>query len=121
MKKLSNEKVSQVLSEAPGVIRALVEENETLRAKVAHMERREAAEKLAETIHAKGLELDTTAEALADRLEKAAEQGKLEVIREAVDMVGPDMGSKMAQLSNNDGNHSAVGSDLERFIVGGVG
>lgn len=121
MKKLSNEQISQVLSEAPGVIRALVGENDTLRAKVAHMERRDNAEKLAGTMHAKGIDLDVSATDLADRLEKAAEQGKFETIREAVDMVGPDMGSKMASLSNTDGQHAAVGTDLERFIVGGVG
>jgi len=121
MKKLSNEQISQVLSEAPGVIRALVDENTTLRAKVAQMERREAAEKLAETMHNKGLELDVSYDDLADRLEKAAEQGKLETIREAVDMIGPDMGSKMASLSNNDGQHAAMASEMERYIVGGVG
>jgi len=121
MKKISSEQISQVLSEAPGVIRALVSENETLRAKVAHMERRDQAEKLAEAMHTKGLELDVTHEDLVDRLEKAAEQGKIETIREAVDMIGPDMGAKMAQLSNNDGQHAAVGTDFERFLVGGVG
>lgn len=121
MEKLSKEQISEVLSEAPGVIRALVSENETLRAKVAHMERRDQAEKLAEAMHEKGLELDVTHEALTDRIEKIAEQGKLESFQQAVDLVGPDMGSKMAQLSNNDGQHAAVGSDFERFLVGGVG
>jgi len=121
MKKLSNEQISAVLSEAPGVIRDLVSENATLRNKVAHMERRDAAEKLAETMHSKGLELDVSMEDLTARLEKAAEQGKLETYREAVDLTGPDMGSKLASLSTNDGNSAAAGSALERFIVGGIG
>ena len=120
MNKISNEQISQVLHEAPGMIRALVSENASLRTKVANMERREQAEKLAEAMHAKGLRLDKTAEDLAVDLEKAAEQGKLEAIREAVDMVGPDMGEKIGSIGNNDAQ-SAMGSDFERFLVGGVG
>lgn len=121
MRKLSSEQISQVLSEAPGVIRALVHENETLRAKVASMVQRDQAEKLAEAMHTKGLELDTRHEDLVDRLEKAAMQGKLETIQAAVDLVGPDMGSKLASIANHDGKYSATGTELERFIVGGVG
>ena len=121
MNKLSNEKISQVLQEAPGVIRALVNENAGLRTKVANMERRQDAEKLADAMHTKGLELDKTAEELTESLEKAASQGKFETIRAAVDMVGPDMGSKLASIANNDGQGMTVGSDLERFLVGGVG
>jgi len=121
MKKISSEQISQVLSEAPGVIRALVSENETLRAKVAHMERRDQSEKLAEIMHNKGLELDVSHEDLVDRIEKIAEQGKLESYQQAVDLVGPDMGAKMAQISNNDGHSPAMGTDFERFLVGGVG
>jgi len=121
MKKLSNEQISQVLSEAPGIIRDLVSENASLRDKVAGMERKEAAADLAETMHGKGLELDVTLEDLTARLEKAAEQGKLETYREAVELSGPDMGSKLASLSNNDGNHAATGSALERFLLGGIG
>lgn len=121
MEKLSNEQISHVLTEAPGIIRSLVSENESLRSKVAHMERKEAAAELAETMHGKGLELDVPLEDLTARLEKAAEQGKLETYREAVELSGPDMGSKLASLSNNDGNHAATGSALERFIVGTTG
>lgn len=121
MKKLSNEQISAALSEVPGVIRGLVEENAGLREKVAHMQRKEAASELAETMHAKGLELDVGLEDLTARLEKAAEQGKLETYREAVALSGPDMGSKLASLSSSDGNNAAAGSALERFIVGGIG
>ena len=120
MKKLSNEQISAALSEVPGVIRGLVEENVSLREKVAHMERKEAAAELAETMHSKGLELDVSLDDLTSRLEKAAEQGKLETYREAVELSGPDMGSKLASLSTNDGN-ATTGSALERFIVGGIG
>lgn len=120
MEKLSNDQISQVLHEAPGVIRSLVAENSMLRTKVAGMERHAAAEGLAEVMHSKGLELDKTAEELTERLEKAAEQGKFDTIREAVDMVGPDMGEKIGSIGNNDAS-AATGSDFERFLVGGVG
>lgn len=120
MNKISNEQISQVLHEAPGMIRALVSENDGLRTKLANMERRDAAEKLAEAMHAKGLELDKTAEELVENLEKAAQQGKFETIRAAVDMVGPDMGEKIGSVGNNDAG-AATGSDLERYLVGGVG
>jgi hypothetical protein len=120
MNKISNEQISQVLHEAPGMIRSLVAENSMLRTKVASMERHDAAEKLAEAMHAKGLDLDKTAEELTERLEKAAAQGKLDTIREAVDMVGPDMSEKIGSIANND-VQVAMGSDFERFLVGGVG
>jgi len=121
MEKLSNEKLAAVLREAPAVIRSLVAENDRLSTKLASMERRGDAEKLAEVMHGKGLELDKTASELADRLEKAAEQGKLETIREAVDLVGPDMSEKIGSIANNDTGVSSTGSDLERYLVGGVG
>lgn len=121
MEKISNEQISQVLHEAPGMIRALVSENETLRTKVANMERREQADKLAEAMHAKGLGLDKTAEELSDDLVKAAEQGKLETIRTAVEMVGPDMGEKIGAAGTSPSGMGSGESDLERFLVGGVG
>lgn len=120
MNKISNEQKLAVLGEVPGVIRSLVAENDMLRTKVASMERRDQAEKLAVNMHSKGLELDKTASELADNLEKAAQQGKFETIREAVDMIGPDMGAKLASVANNDVGTS-TGSDLERYLVGGVG
>jgi len=123
MNKLSHEQVHQVLSEAPGVIRALVSENASLRDKVASMERKDRAEKVAEAMHSKGLNLEVPIEELTQHLEKQAEQGKLDVIEQAVAMRPEDMGVKIGHASFNpthDGQQ-AGGTDFERFIVGSVG
>ncbi|WP_394831712.1 hypothetical protein LVJ94_34885 [Pendulispora rubella] len=119
MNKLSYAEISEVLREAPAVIRALVDENRALAEKVAHKERRERVEKLASAMHEKGIHLDVGLPALADRLEKDAGEGRsLEVIEQAVDLVSPDMGARLAQL---DVEGSALAGDFERFLVGGVG
>jgi hypothetical protein len=53
-------------------------------------------------------------------LEKQAAAGKLPIIHEAVDMIGPNMGLSTAHL-NDDGTKTAGASDFERFILGGIG
>lgn len=123
MKKLSHEQVHQVLSEAPGVIRALVNENAGLRDKVASMERRDRAEKLAEAMHSKGLNLEVPIDELTQSLEKQADQGKLDVLEKAVELRPEDMGVKIGHAGFNpttDGQQ-ATGTDFERYIVGSVG
>jgi small-conductance mechanosensitive channel len=120
MDKISNEKVAQVLADVPGTLRKLAEENKELHAKVAHYELRNRVEKLASEMHRKNLHTDVEASALADYLEKQASEGKLDAIEEATKMVAPDMGHKLAQLTTDERGTSAS-SDLERFIVGGVG
>lgn len=121
MKKLSNAQIAEVLTDASTTLRAQQATIRELEEKLASKERRERVEKLASEMHRKGLELDTSANALADRLEKAASEGKLEKIEGAVELVGPDMGTKIAQLTSDEQGSSPVSSDLERFIVGGVG
>lgn len=122
MDKLSQEQIHEVLSEVPGVIRGLVHENQTLCEKVASYERRDRAVKLAHQMHTKGIDVDVSTDALADRLEKAAAEGhQLDDWERAVALVAPDMGTKVAQIANDDQRSSVGSSDLERFIVGGVG
>jgi hypothetical protein len=121
MEKLSGEQVHEVLSEVPGVIRSLVERNQDLVEKVASYERRDRCTKLAAEMHRKGIDVDLPVESLADRLEKAAEEGTIGEWEKAVALVGPDMGTKMAQVANDETKNSLGSSDLERFLVGGVG
>lgn len=122
MDKLSNAQIAEVLSDASATLRAQQAHIGDLEEKLASKERRDRVEKLASEMHRKGLELDTAVEALADRLEKAATAGKLEAVEHAVELVGPDMGTKLAQLTNDEpGMRSVSSSDLERYIVGGVG
>ncbi len=122
MNKISNAQIAEVLTDASATLRAQQATINDLQDKLASRERRDRVEKLASEMHRKGLELDTTVDALADRLEKAAEAGKLDAVEHAVDLVGPDMGTKLAQLTNDNPEMGSGGStDLERYIVGGVG
>ena len=120
MNKISNAKVAEVLSDAATTLRAQQAYIGELETKLAAKEQRERVEKLASQMHQKGFDLDVSVSDLADRLEKAAEQKKLDVIEAAVDLAGPDMGSKLASLTNDDGpGASSAASDLERYIVVG--
>jgi hypothetical protein len=122
MNKLSNAQIAEVLTDASAALRAQQVHINELAEKLASKERRERVEKLASEMHRKGLELDTQVETLADRLEKAAAAGKLEAVEHAVDLVGPDMSTKLAQLTNDEPRSTSfASSDLERYIVGGVG
>jgi hypothetical protein len=121
MDKLSNAQAAEVLSDAAAYIRAQGAQINDLTEKLAARERRDRVEKLAGTMHAKGLELDISADALADRLEKTAAAGKLDAYEHAVDLVGPDMGTKLAQLTNDAPGDSSSGSAFESYIVGTAG
>jgi hypothetical protein len=121
MDKIANAQAAEVLQDAAAFIRAAGAQISELQEKLAARERRDRVEKLAGAMHAKGLELDTTVETLADRLEKTAAAGKLDAVEHAVDLVGPDMGTKLAQLTNDDAGASSASSALEQFIVGDVG
>jgi len=118
MEKLSAEEVQQVLGEVPGVIRGLVEENNDLREKLASFTHREEATKIASLMHDKGIDTDVPFKELVERLEKKAAKGELAVIAEAVDMVGPHMGDKIAKV--HDGS-STGSSTFEQYILGNVG
>jgi hypothetical protein len=83
--------------------------------------RRDEAEKVAHAMQEKGISTDVPYEALVDQLEKAASTGQLEKIAEAVDLVGPNMGQKIASLSNDEGRAQGGPTDFERFLLGGVG
>lgn len=122
MNKISNAQVAEVLTDAATTLRAQQAYIGELETKLASKEHRERAEKLAGVMHGKGLELDVSASDLADRLEKAAAANKLDVLETAVDLVGPDMGSKLASIINDDGQGvSSAASALESFIIGQTG
>lgn len=122
MEKISNEQMQEVLAQVPGALRKMAQERDFWRTEAEQRMRRDDAEKVAHAMHAKGINADTDFGELVNQLEKAAEQGKLSNIAEAVEMVGPDMGQKIASLAG-EGSSPSVGngSDLVRFILGGVG
>lgn len=121
MDKVAYSQVAELLKVAHDTLPALAKERDLYREKCAQYERRERAEKVAEAMHRKGIETDTDLSTLADRLEKAAEAGKLDVVQQAVDFVSPDMGTKLAQLTNDESRIPLGSTDLERYLVGGVG
>lgn len=118
MEKLSMKDVHELLEAVPPVLRKLAEERDHFQQKCERLERRDEAEKIATAMRAKGIDSDTPFETLVERLEKAAEQGKLETIQASVDMIGPDMGAKIASLANGDDRTISGGSDFERYLVG---
>lgn len=119
MNKLSNDQIAQVLAAAQDALPKLAQERDFYKEKCAALEKRERAEKLASTMQTKGLEADTPYETLVERFEKVSED-QLQRITDAVDLVSPDMGSKIAQLTDDE-TRASGSSGLERFILGGVG
>ena len=131
MKKLSRrqqiERVKQaqmarvVLADVPGTLRKVASERDYWRKEALSYRRKDEAEKVARAMHDKGLEQQVPFDVLVERMEKAAERGELRNIERAVDMIGPDMGSKIAQLANKD-RYSESGTDaLTNYLLGGIG
>jgi len=124
MDKISRAKLaemSQVMAATGAALRQMTDERDGLRDKVARMEQHDDAEKLAHDMHQKGIYTDVPVDSLVEHLEKQAQDGTLDVTRKAVDMVGTDMGTKMAQLSSTEDRNPIGGSDFERYLVGHVG
>jgi len=121
MNKMSSTKVAQILHDAEGAIRSVAAERDVALQKLAQMERRRDAEKVASDMHVKGVNLDKNFGDLADELEKSAEAGELPIIQRAVDMMAPNMGLNTATLTNDETKVASGGTDFERYIFGAIG
>ena len=110
----ASEKVATVLRDAAHAIRQVTRERDVLAEKVAHIERRQEAIKVAEAMQEKGVNTDRAHDDLVAELEKAATEGRLSTIREAVELVGPDM---TRSVSLDDRDHS-TGNALEQYLMG---
>ena len=123
MYKVSAEDVLKIAADAPAVIRKLAAERDEAVSKLASIERRQAVEKLAHQMHEKGLELDTPEGELAERLMAWAEQGKLAEVQRAVDLTGPDMGRKIAQVHDDHRQYTSEegGGEFVNYLLGNVG
>lgn len=122
-----NNKHAQVLRDTAVVLPQLAAERDDLQQKLASVtaerdayRNRMDAEKLAMEMHSKGIRSDEALSDLADDLEKKASEDpySLRVLREAVELTGPDM-MKNASVGGND--HGAGLSQLEQFIHGHIG
>jgi hypothetical protein len=118
MEKLSNQKIATVLRDAENALRVMAQERDEALSKLATVERHSLCEKLAQNMQKKGIHTDVDMDSLVGSLEKAAEQGRLPIIQEAVGMMGTNM--SFASL-NNDGAQHVGSSDFESFIMGDVG
>jgi hypothetical protein len=121
MEKISSTKVAQILHDAQDALRSVTAERDAAFNKVAQMERRRDAEKVAANMHSKGVNLDKSFGELSDDLEKSAEAGELPIIQRAVDMMAPNMGLNTATLNHDDTKVASGGTDLERYIFGAIG
>jgi hypothetical protein len=119
MNKISNANAAEVLMDAATALREQASHINALEEKLASRDLRDRVVKIASAMHSKGINSDLDVGALADRLEKDAAAGKLDTIEAAVDFVGPDMGTKLASLNNDEPGVSSASSDLEQFIVAG--
>ena len=119
--KISSAEVRQVMGAAAETLRKQASYIENLESEIGRVRRHESAEKLAQVMHHKGIDSDVPMEQLTERLEKLAEDGKFENYRDAVELVGPDMGTKIAHLDNSEERNPVGSSDFERFLVGQVG
>lgn len=120
MDKKSAVDFSQVIRDSATALRSLSGERDHFKQKCASLERRRAAEKLAAAAHEKGVYVEYEPEELADHFEKEAAAGNLPEIQRALDMVAPNMGMKLASVSDE----TSVGggtSDFERYIHGEIG
>lgn len=120
-------KVAQVLADSATALRQVTTERNASMAKVAELqlkvaayEQRVQAEKVAAMMHQKGINTDTEFPSLVADLVKAAQEGKLPTIEEAVDMVGPDMSFKTASIHDTPVGAGSE-DDLTRYLLGSIG
>lgn len=88
MNKYSSAEVGQMMKLASGTVRALSEENQELKTKVAGFEKKELAEKIADQMETKGLEPETPR---AEKVANLLKREDLSVVQEAVGMSAPQV------------------------------
>lgn len=121
--KVSSAQLSELLKEGADTLRKTASERDFFKEKCAKMERRERCEKIAREMHTKGIDADQTVEDIADRIEKSAGSGSLDlsVVEQALEWQGTDMGQKIGHLTSDDPRPTGSGSQLESYLNGFVG
>lgn len=116
MDKLSAAQKREVLAEVPEVLRKVAAERDIYKNAYLEGASRSRVEKIASAMINKGIKSGSVTE-VADELQKQAAAGSqdLDVIEQAVEFVGPDMG-KRASVSDELSSSAGV-SDLERFLM----
>jgi len=101
MKKLASDQVAATLSQVGPTLRALSEENQTLKEKVATFQKRDRVEKIASHMEAKQLDPSSSRE---EKIAALMEHGNLEVVEKAIELSAPQI--KLASVSDHPGNPS---------------
>ncbi len=93
MDKVSNVQIGQMMKVAAGSLRALSEENQQLKEKVAHFEHKEKAEKVASLMEEKGLQPELS---FNEKVAGLLRRENLEVVEEAIGLSAPQ--TKLASV-----------------------
>lgn len=88
MNKLSQAQTGQMMKLAAENLRSLSEENQDLKTKVAHYEKKERVERIAHAMEAKGLEPELDFD---EKVAGLLRRDKLDVVEEAVGLAAPQM------------------------------
>ena len=115
IKKLASDEVAATLAQVGPTLRALSQENQELKEKVAAYMKRDRVEKIASEMEEKGLEPDTSRE---DKVNNLLGRGDddLEVVERAIEMSAPQV--KLASVSDHPSNPSDATS---AFVAGLMG
>jgi len=111
MNKLSSTKVAEVLAQVPQALRALSEENQALKEKVAHFERVDRVTKIASQMTEKNLDPESSME---EKIASLMDSNDLDVYEKAINLSAPQI--KLAALSEDSGN----GGDAESAFLSGL-
>lgn len=136
MEKISAEQALSIFEDAVTALPKLAHERDNWKskykveaAKVASYERRDAINKIASAMIDKNLDGGASHGELVEHLEVWAQQGKLAEVERAVELAGPDMGRKIAQVHDSGGGGgyegggetgvSGSGGDFVRYLLDG--
>lgn len=123
--KISSAQVVQLTKLASGTLRALSEDNQTLRSeneelktKVASYERKERAEKIASAMEEKGINSEMS---YAEKVHDIMQRDNLDVVEEAVGMTAPQ--TKLASIHDDDVEVESTGDKsqdqaIQQFAAG---
>jgi hypothetical protein len=111
--KLASDEVAATLAQVGPTLRALSEENQSLKEKVAAFEWRDRVETIANKMEAKDLDPDTTR---AEKIAALMERDDLAVVEQAIEMSAPQM--KLASVSDHPGNPSDAASAFAAGLLG---
>jgi len=114
MVKVSGVEMAQFLRKLAADYRKLAAENDEYKM-------RERVNRLQEKMASKGINPYATEEELRDSLVKKAQDGRLEIVEEAIELSGDLSGAKLASLDASDNAKSSdvSGAELRSFVLSG--